>query len=394
MEANGREIWLASFNLGLEWIADWPEFRGLGRYNMANANRLDAILDKCHELDITVNFVIHNHGAGSNRTDREWQNSPYNKENGGPFASPASLFTDPLAMKLFDHHRRYIVGRWSGHPAVLGWKLWSEVNLTAAGNNVVSWHDHATKAWRQVDPYHRPTTSHWAGDYKNPHRGVVSLPLLDYICIDAYHGRSTLITELLFHSTAHPTRGLAAFNKPLLVTEYGGGSGGGTAMQLQAELIQGPFAAVPAGLAGTPMTWWVEFVDQRDFWSPFIAINRFMQGEDLRATKTSPARSIRLAAQAGESERELFAAAWARPGRLLGYLVDAEWGRSGLGDEDIADSHIVIAKNAKPGNIRIEWWDADTGEIITIEQRQHEGGELNISPQKWRRHLAWKLIRE
>jgi hypothetical protein len=395
------EIWMSSFNLGLEWVAHWPEFRGLGRYNMANAERLDRILDTCERLGIVVNLVIHNHGSASNRTDREWKDSPYNSHNDGPFDHPSRIFSDPLAQKYFAQHRRYIIGRWADHPAILAWKMWSEVNLTAAGKHTRPWHRQASQAWHQHDPYGRLRTTHWAGNYRSVDRGVAEIPLIDFVCINAYHNKDSNLSQLLFESTSHPTRGLATTGKPILVTEYGGGSQGGNADRLKADHLQGPFAGFTAGLAGAPMSWWVEFIDQTDFFSPFIAINHFIADEDLRSTATSRGQALRLFAE--DLERNslpddqrgapIFVSAWARPGRLLGYMVDAGWAKQTSPAENFNATQIRIANNAAPGRMRIEWWDADRGRIAKQDEISHPGGELFLQAPSWSRHLAWKCYR-
>ncbi len=76
------EIWMSSWNLALEWRSDWPGFAGAGRYNQANAERLDRILDEAWRLGMRVNLVINNHGQASPQADREWKDNPLNTANG------------------------------------------------------------------------------------------------------------------------------------------------------------------------------------------------------------------------------------------------------------------------------------------------------------------------
>ena len=92
---NAIEIWLANWNVAMEWRGDWPEFRGLGRYSQARAARLDHILDSAYQHGIRVNFVIRNHGQASSKTNTEWIDSPFNKLNGGVIRHPRSFFYNP-----------------------------------------------------------------------------------------------------------------------------------------------------------------------------------------------------------------------------------------------------------------------------------------------------------
>jgi hypothetical protein len=120
------------------------------------------------------------------------------------------IFTSPLAFADQESLRRYLIGRYADHPAVLGWKLWSEINLTAAGemgrrrgqdaggiqvsdddrhHALLNWHERAAARWHALDSYGHGVTTHWSGDYRQPEFDIVALPGLDYICIDAYLNR-------------------------------------------------------------------------------------------------------------------------------------------------------------------------------------------------------------
>ncbi len=114
------EIWLASWNLGLEWRGDWPEFEGAGRYNQVSAARLDAILDAAWANRIRINLVIYNHGMASPRMDSEWKDNPYNARQGGPLQDPLEIFTSAAAQRGQDSLRRYLIARYADHPAILG----------------------------------------------------------------------------------------------------------------------------------------------------------------------------------------------------------------------------------------------------------------------------------
>jgi hypothetical protein len=378
------ELWLAAWNLGLEWRPDWYGFYGVGRYNQENAWRLDEVLDHAWQRGVRVNLVVNNHGQGSDSTDHEWENSPYNAANGGRLAAAGLLFSDPWALRGQERYRRYLIGRYADHPAVLGWKLWSEVNLTAAGPHVVEWHEHACERWHRLDAYHHPTTTHWAGDYGAVDRRVGALPGLDYVCIDAYHS-GRLLAELIGLGP-DPNAGLGKLGKPILCTEYGGSPGAGPQEQILAELASGPWAGLVSGNAGAPMTWWYEFVDQHEVWKPYGAIRRFAAGEDLRG---ADAASIELAA--ASTSGALWCRAWKRPTRMLGYLVDRNWGMHGGAAPPHEDARIPVGPLAA-GTWTVEWWDADDGVAIKRDELASDGTTpMTLSAPPFKRHLAFKL---
>ena len=394
LAANGVtavEIWMSSWNLALEWRGDWPGFYGQGRYNLENAWRLDRVLDTALALGIRVNLVINNHGQASTGNDPEWASNPYNRQRGGKLSEAWEFFTAPYALAGQERLRRYIVARYADHPAIIGWKLWSEVNLTAArGNSLRTWHEQAATRWKALDPYDHGVTTHWCGDYHLADRAIVALPSIDYVCIDAYHGNDQLLADLIWRSTLDPVpgRGLSQFNKPVLTTEFGCNWDAGPEPQMRAEHATGPWAALVSGHAGSPMLWWFEWLDQGGLFAPYQAVSHFLVGEDLRG---SEARGIVL--NATSPAGMLWCRAWSRPGRMLGYVLDHSWGRQGRDSPAHDAARVEIGSNIAAGALAIEWWDADQGAWHKRQDLAHPGGPLALTPPTFQRHIAFKLFR-
>lgn len=397
---NAVEVWLCSWNLALEWRADWPGYHGIGRYSEENAWRIDRLLDDAWARGVRINLVIYNHGMASEQTDAEWSDNPWSAARGGPLAKSDEYFTDGRALAGQERLRRYVIARWADHPAVMAWKLWSEINLTGAARSeetLRTWHERATARWHELDPYGHPCTTHWAGDFRAPHRSIVALPGIDLVCIDAYHapegeGGGTLLADLLLQSTGSGERrggGLARYGKPVLATEYGGSWNACPAPQMEAEHASGAFAALVTGHAGAPMLWWFEWIDQGARFAPYRAITRFVAGEDLRDP-----RGASLGLTGASPAGVLWARAWTRPGRMLGYVQDRGWGANG-GRTRIAHDQARIATPTPiaPGRLQVEWWDADTGERLDLRTVEHPGGPLTLDAPRFERHIAFKTYR-
>jgi hypothetical protein len=378
---NACEIWLSPWNLALEWRADWNGYQGQGRYHEGNAWRLDRILDEAWARGIRINLVVRNHGQGSDNVDHEWENSPYNRRAGGRLGSAAAFFTDPWALAGQDALHRYLVARYADHPAILGWKLWSEVSLTAAGRNVVPWHQQALARWRQLDTYRHGLTTHWHGDYRQPDRAVVALPSLDYVCIDAYTPH--FLPQVIADGVLDPQHGLGKFGKPVWILEFGTALGNQPVLEVETRCAG--WAALVSGNAGAPLLWWHEWFDQRGLWPALAALSRFAAGEDLRG---ADAGSLALTVS-GPDGVDAWARAWRRPGRMLGYCIDKRW----MAVPAQAGSHqdgTLDCGDQPAGRIALDWWDADRGEVIRAERIDHPGGRLRLLIPAWTRHLAFK----
>ncbi|HYE07026.1 MAG TPA: hypothetical protein VEL07_16025 [Planctomycetota bacterium] len=385
---SATEIWMSAWNLALEWTPDRPGYHGLGRYSQENGWRLDRILDDAWRLGIRVNLVVNNHGQAAPSVDGEWGDSPYFRRNGGPCADALQYFTDPLVLARQDELRRYLVARYADHPAIFGWKLWSEVNFVAAqGETLRRWHEQAAARWHALDAYGRGVTTHWADDYLLPDRDIVRLPGIDFVCIDAYYhpNHRPLMADLITRSTLDPSQGLARFGKPVLVSEYGCSWFAGPGEQMAADHASVPWAALVSGHAGSPMLWWIEWLDQGDRYEPYRALSRFLVGEDLRG---SDAGSLAVVTRGPD----LWARAWKRPGRMLGYVLDSAWGwKGGVGAR--REGVRLELGSVAAGAMRVEWWSADDGTRIAERRLTHGGGALVLEAPPFNRHLAFKLSR-
>ena len=390
--ANAAEIWLSSWGLGLEWRADWPGYHGCGRFNEAHAWQLDRVLDRAQQDGVRVLLVIANHGQASASTDAEWNDNPWNADNGGPLSSPGELFTDARALAGQERLRTYLVARYADHPALLGWKLWSEVNLTDVygPDPLITWHEQAAARWHALDTYGHPVTTHWSGDWHDVMGAIACQRGIDLLSCDAYHDVGNSFAEQMAATTGAgegPAGGLAQYRKPVLVSEYGGNWDACPPPQLEAEHACGAWLALVSGQGAGPMLWWFEWVDQGARFAPYRAIAAFLAGEDARG---ADAHSVPLTATSPAGR--LWARAWSRPGRMLGYVLDLPWS-GGISGARHGHARVEISADFPSGRYTVEWWNADSGTVTKSEQISHAGGALTLSPPPFSHHCAFKLMR-
>ncbi len=404
------EIWMSSWNLGLEWQSGWSGYHGIGRYSEANAARLDRTLDAAWSHGVRLVLNLNNHGQvlpGSGES--EWQWNPVNIVNGGWLADAQGVFTDQRALRAQDNLHRYIAARYADHPGVLIWKLWSEVDLTLLGCRTIrawkdpsvlaGWHARACADWHRLDAYRHPVATHVATTYQNAHPVLVSIPQLDAIGLDAYfqpgvYTSAESLFGLMIDTMYDPgdgwrVSGCAKWRKPVFITEYGGGWKEKSKETLAIEHRSGAWLALVTGEAASPMLWWHEWVDQTNAWAPYGAIARFIAGEDLRGDRAASATLETL-----PSSGRLWAQAWQRHGRMLGYVQDGDWGATHCEPAHRSGDRIVLGHNIGAGQVHIQWWDADHGRIVSTDDLAHLGGPLTVAMPPFQAHIAFKAWRD
>lgn len=389
MAANGVdtvEIWLAPWNLALEWTGDWHGYHDLDGYNHGNIERVDRIIDLCESLGLHVILVYRNHVTATQ--GKLWRSNPLHQASGGHLRHTTERFTDPVALAADARHRRAIVARWADSPAILAWKLWSEQNLTRGNREArTEWHRIASADLQAIDPYHHPVTTHWSGNLRGVEAPIASIDTLDLVVLNAYKTGDNHLDQMLWDTMYEPRRGLLHLGKPILITEYGGSWTAGSPPVLSADLQAGPWLAMTAGHAGAPMHWWWEWIDQSGSFHSYRAIQRFLEGEDQRGAE---ATSSRLAADTDG----IVASAWVRPGRLLGHVLDQPWAKAGVEPAAVHTGvQLTIGTNVEPGAMQIAWYDCATGAELSRSTHRHEGGPLVIVVPTFQRQLAFKAWR-
>ncbi len=396
---NVVEIWLSAWGLGLEGRADRSGFHGHGRYHQDNAARLDAVLDFAWRHGTRINLVINHYTQAStnNPPESEWEDNPYNSERGGPLHHPDELFSASAALAGQENMRRYLIARYADHPGIFGWELWSESNLVSARRDAVRrWHDQAVKRWHELDVYRHLVSTHWSEDFRNVHQELASLKTLDLLAVDAYRrhqrwsrGIPESLSEILAGTMFDRSDGMGRYGKPVLITEYGASSADSPDGQLEVDHATSAWVALVCGHAGSPMSWWWEWVDQGERWQPYEAIRNFIEGEDVRAPL---GRSVKL--RATTAGGDLWVQAWSRPGRMLGYIQSPEWGQRGGKPPLMTMANLDIGTTVASGSLTLEWWDAGRGERRAVVHVAHPGGPLRVQVPSFAGHVAFKLIRE
>lgn len=389
---NVAEVWMASWSLDIEWTARWKHYFGLGRYNMHHAWKLDHILSLAEKHDLYIHLVLENHGKISTWVDPEWQDNPYNEENGGFLASCRDYFSRPDAREQTKKKFRYIIARWGHSPRIMGIELVSELDLTGEAardhrgllDSKVEWHREMGRYLKQIDHDRHLLTTHYSVDYNRVQKRVAELPEIDYIAVDAYREKGGIVP--LLYGTA---RALRRYNKPIWVTEYGGSPSGASLPRLEADLHAGIWAGYMLDHVGTPLLWWFMYIDKHKKYGHYKALANYARGEDRRnrglksgAAQVTGAGAADLRAVVLKNDRSAYA--WVYDMRAAREVPRA-------GRETVWRGLSVQLTKMRPGAYKVEFWHTLRGAVIGTQTIAANGGTIVVPLPEFRNDIALKV---
>ena len=379
---NFAEVWMCQWSLGLEWSTNAPCYHGLGDYNLGNAWELDQVLRTARENGIRVNLVLNNHGRAGLGFDAEWQNSPYNVAHGGflPANDPMAFFTDPRALEYQKRIYRYIVARWGWDSTIFAWELWSELDLCgrwgrepAPQNDpgVIEWHRTIGNYLRAIDPNSHLVSTHISADYHSIGRELSAIPQIDHCCVDAYHySPNPLHIVNLVRETAEA---LAAYQKPALITEFGGSSMGAGQSHLKCELHAALWASACSTLAATPLFWWWGLIEEQNLYPEYTAIRTFTDTISYSDPALNP---ISLTVN---GEQEIRSMALASGTNLCAWAYTRNLIALARGDEEVEDTQAeIVWTPVTNGTYRVAFCSTKTGEPVKQQDFRTEHGSLRF----------------
>jgi len=399
---NLAEIWMCQWSLGLEWSTVSPGYHGSGDYHLGNAWELDEVLRWARESRLRINLVLNNHGRVGLGYDAEWNDHPYNQAQGGFIAAddPLAFFADPRALALQKQLARYIVARWGWDASIFAWELWSELDLVGKHGQqpvpqkdprVIAWHRLMGDTLRELDLGRHLITTHLSGDYRITSPELAQLPQLDHCGIDAYHfNHDPLHIVNLIRETAEHYK---AYNKPVLITEFGGSSMGAGVNHLTRELHAALWASVCVPLGGTPLFWWWQVVEEQNLYPMYTAVARFMADVDRRDPALVPVRlSLAFDEHTPIPPAEADHLALASPTQALAWVfIRSAFARFGAPLETPLEHVTATWTGCSNAIYRAAFYDTATGAIIKQQDQRGANGRLTLRLPPLARDMALKI---
>lgn len=405
---NMGEVWMSAWSLGLEWTEGIGGYHGANDYHMGNAWELDRVMELAQKHRIHLNLVLNYHGRISTWLDAEWHLHPYNKATpGGWLEKPLEFFTDPRALDMQKRFCRYTQARWGWCPSIFGYELCSEINLTGPYFDdsekefrqrthfkpaVVEWCRQMGDYIKSIDPYGHLVSAHVSNDYSILNPALCNLPEMDFNPLDAYNNGAPDNPERIIALAVGTANAGTPYNKPIFITEFGGSAMASSLENLKIEQHAAIWAGACLPLAGIPMFWWWQVVDENNLYGRYIAVRRFMDNVDPRDTS---AKVIEVGLSSPENAdkklaQEFGAVCTASPEKARGYIYPKRFARTG---ETASDTHALVATldGFTPGLFRVEFFETENGQSTRRFDVSTKDRQLVIPVPTFRSDCAFKI---
>jgi len=404
MQANGENfgrVWMSPWSFGIEWTKAYDvHYRGLGRYNLYNAWRLDHVIEAARQHGVYLMLLFTAHGEiGYHEGDfrgndpARLQGSPYWNNYGGPLESPVDLYSSPEAIKFYKRKARYIAARWGYATSIMAWEILNEPDLGFAqardpmetGRRAAEFVRQVALHVREHDPARHLITS---GMWQHGH--PYAAPTLALEELDFFAGH-IFASDLGAQVAADQRYIKAKFNKLLLVTEAGLTPFAQDPVHTQRAIHSALWTSYLLPLSGTACPWWWVLIDQKDLYGDFAALSAFAKGEDRRgkgyrtaAIQVADLGSGRaLGARCLRNETRVFC--WAF--NAFSFSAQADWAQ-----EKPAGAVITIP-DVQDGRYSVEVWDTHEGTVMTSLQATAQGGAVAFELPPFTHDIACKVWR-
>jgi len=388
---NLARIWMCAWNLALEWSPRYkPHYRGLGRYSLENAWRLDYILERAEKAGIYVMITFDTHGHWitpmSIQAESDWAYNPYNIVNGGMLSSPGELFINEEAKKFYLRRLRYILARWGYSTAVLCWEIFNEIDLAheyyrILANRIVKWEvDVARYIKRHDQGKHIVTTNRYFWDKAFQ---LWTQPEIEFTNAH-FFGKNPIVDNKRGYLE------MKRYGKIFLVTESAQDVYGGSPEETERFMHTTLWSSYMLPLAGVAMPWWWDFIDERDLYFHFRALSNFAEGEDRRGKNLNIGNATVLDGATGQTAKRFRAECLQNDRMAYLWIYDVAMVEGGASNPPKGELDVMLMGLAD-GEYEIEFWDTYRGTVIGRVGARSDGRSLRFRLPRFEKDIACKV---
>lgn len=286
---NFGRLWLSPHwtTFALERPGKPEEGKGLSVFDLANAFRIEKVLEEAEKYGINIKLCIDSYNILRQKDGYpEWDRTPHNIKNGGLLNTPGEFWTHPEMERLYKNKLRYLVARYGAYANVMSWEFWNEVDIITGYNTklVRDWHQRMARFLRSIDPYAHLITTSFANTRGDPE--IDRLPEIEYV--QTHHYGSADIVQTI--ANAHKQK--AVYNKPHYVGEIGADAGGPRAKDDPGGYqVHDPlWVSIAVGCSGAAQPWWWDnLIHPNNLYRLYKPLNEFIKNIDWINESFKPA---------------------------------------------------------------------------------------------------------
>jgi len=397
---NWARYWMVPYvGQGIEWGGGIePSAIGLGRYSQNHSEMFDRMLEDARIRNIQVQLCLDSFNGWNVAIYDNWHENPYNAANGGMLDHPIEYFTHTEAQRLARQRIRYIVSRWAYNTTILCWEFWNEADIIGIGDSGGNYFEHVAEAteWhrimgqyiRSIDPFEHLRSTSFADDNASSYYTPIwELDEMDIVQVHQYHNS-------LPYKHVEIIQSRRPFGKPVILGEGNLAGVPESAFKGSMPLFMAQ-QADPTGYedgsgqslhdmiwaaavveSGAMSWWWDGWIHPNNLYTLFRPLARFLENEDWAPMQMAPANLSIMPPHTFEI--------YGSAGPMDAYL----WGRNPYPSANGLEIRLAALD---PGGYEIEYWNTDTGTIMTTHTRSTESGDLYLNPPYFEKDIAIKI---
>lgn len=323
-----------------------------------------------------------------------WGRNAYNAALGGLATSPAELLADTPCRQSWLAWLGALVERWQGREDILGWEVFSEVDLITGSSEqaATEFAEAAAQVVRSADKHGRFVTVSLSGTRDWPQ--LFSSDAVDVVQVHPYATGPPYNGDLAGLIISCVRERLERYRKPVLIGESGldwRPPRGTLTLSPRAEegIRQAIWAALVSGACNGRMLWWEDGYDRYEgadiraqYRHAALPVARFAREVDFTAmvpTAIEPSHGLSGAALANGHE----AIVWLRDQNC----TPPEWPLT-----RITGGKVELSAQGGAAEYEVEFWNTESGTVSGREVVASRGGQLRVIIPAFEGSIALRVL--
>lgn len=322
-----------------------------------------------------------------------WEQNPFNAALGGPADSPVELLRNTQTRQLWLEWLRKLVTRWQGRPNILGWEIFSEIDLVSGASEAdgVDFVENAARAIRAADTHLRPVTASLSGINDWP--SLSRSDALDFIEIHPYANLEPFngnLDDLILQTVRQR---LKQYGKPIFLGESGLDARPpvntlSVGAEAPAGIKNAIWAAAVSGVMNGRMLWWEDGYDAyyhldlrakyQDLCLPVVS---FLQNVDYTGF-----RPIDIAL-----DHSTQGAALGNSRTILVWVRDARSSAPKWPIRSLRGLTVTVSAPGPARNWKVDFYDTESGRMFKSTSAHRRAGGIAVLVPSFRGSIAFKL---